>query len=202
MPNNTSRSIASFFFLGQVAVAIRGRNLLRPQDEFRGTALAYGDRSLEHKPVSSPIYGEEQSPTYEQSYASSLRKEKFTRDCHDYLLSKHVTEDKLVSQNDFADFITEYCQWEKVCDKSETLTFEMLPSTIQLVFAGPICEGEPMCSDEDQELFGYMLDANTYDETERLLTSMCETLYRFIGKYTAPTHGKLEVLISWILRAF
>lgn len=142
-----------------------------------------------YSPVESPSYVE---PSYIQPNDTTPGNErsKFEKECYAYLLSKYVTDDELISQHDFASFLTEYCRWENVCDKSETLEFEMLPSPIQIAFADPLCEGENMCIKEGQEDFGYVYNKSTYDETETQIASLCATLYPLVGQYVSSTPGK------------
>lgn len=153
--------------------------------------------SPKHSPVESPVYEE---PSYIQPHDSSSGKEqkKFEKECYNYLLSNYVTDDELISQHDFADFLTEYCYWEGVCDKGETLKFEMLPSPVQIAFAGPLCEGESMCIEEVEESFGYVYKKGTYDETETQISDLCETIYPLVGKYVSSTPGEQRQLVRCV----
>ena len=150
--------------------------------------------SPKYSPVESPTYEE---PSYIQAHNSSPGNDrsKFEKECYYYLLSKYVTDDELISQHDFASFLTEYCRWEEVCDKGETLEYEMLPSPIQIAFADPLCEGENICIKEGQENFGYVYNKSTYHETETQIEVLCKNLYPLVGQYVSSTPGKKTRLI-------
>lgn len=150
-------------------------------------------------PVETPTYGvapppvADTNPTYFASHPKSGKeRDKFEKECYSYLLAKHVVNDELISQHDFAAFLTEYCQWERVCAKNEKLEFGMLPSPIQLAFVDPLCGSRSatvMCLVESDQDFGYVYNSSTIDATETQIAAICESLYPLVGEYVESTPG-------------
>ena len=142
--------------------------------------------------VSPPVA--DTNPTYFASHPTSGKeRNKFEKECYSYLLAKHVVKDDLISQHDFAAFLTDYCQWESVCAKNEKLEFGMLPSPIQLIFMDPLCgssrSATAMCLVESDQDFGYVYNASTIDATETQIAEICESLYPLVGEYVKSTPG-------------
>ena len=182
--------------LFNVATALRGGRHSGRHLQLEGSAVVLPE--IYDQMLLSPKYSPVESPVYIQPHDSTPGGEqaKFEKECHSYLLSKYATDDELISQHDFADFLTEYCRWEGVCEKGERLKFEMLPSPIQIAFADPLCEGETMCIEKSDENFGYVYKKGFYDETETQIAGLCETMYPLVGQYVSNVSGEQWQFLS------
>jgi hypothetical protein len=136
-----------------------------------------------------------ESPAYiSPSYTSMSKREKFEKLCHDTLLSANVSSDQLISQHDFAAFLTSYCILESICGESDQLQFEMLPTPLQLAFIDPLCEKQPVCLVEEQPEFGFVVNPASTDVVNVQITTMCNLLFPLLGDYVGPTPGKLAIM--------
>ena len=148
------------------------------------------------KPIyESPVYYEPtpktEKPAYESPvYYEPTKREDFEKECHDNLLSKDVTWDELISQHEFAAFLTSYCISEFVCDKGDELEFVMLPTLVVLAFAVPVCANEPLCLIEAEEEFGFVYNKASKDLAETQITEMCNSLFPLLVDFVAHTPGK------------
>lgn len=148
-------------------------------------------------PTSVPKFAPSERPLLESpayispSYTSMNKREKFEKLCRDTLLSANVSSDQLISQNDYAAFLTSYCIMESVCGKTEQLQFEMLPTPLQLAFIDPLCEKQPLCLVEEQPEFGFVVNPASTDIVNIQITAMCNLLFPLLGAYVGPTPGKL-----------
>ena len=178
--------------------------LLQPVDFAAGElpgALPYGSPSYAQSPnfvptpvpkfaPSAPPLSE--SPAYTSpSYTSMNKREKFEKLCHDTLLSANVSSDQLISQNDYAAFLTSYCISESVCGESEQLQFEMLPTPLQLAFIDPLCENQPVCIVEEQPEFGFVVNPASADLVNSQITALCNLLFPLLEDYVGTTPGEL-----------
>lgn len=127
---------------------------------------------------------------------SWLGEEAFIGECEDELLSPSDTGDGLISQHDFAEFLTDYCIWQGVCKPKDTLQFDALPTPIQRAFVAPLCASGTDCLDEIEPEFGYTYNHDTQDEVEEQIKGICSSLYPLLGDYAAPTPGRwFQVLL-------
>jgi hypothetical protein len=149
---------------------------------------------------------------YDESSSSSTEKDskRFEKECSKCLLSAAVTDDALISQHEFANFLTKYCHWDGVCQMDEILHFDMLPSPIQSAFVSPLCHDSNSnsmsanegiwCIDETKNDFGYIYNDETKKEAEKQIYDLCASLYPLVGEFVKGTMGKLIFLsCSFIL---
>ena len=120
-----------------------------------------------------------------------VTEEDFMDQCTASLLSDAVVADDLISQDEFTQFLSEYCVQQQVCEESTSLDFTNLSVELQLAFVLFICN-EPTeverkrCLQElvaDGEPFGY----NVQEEEERdildtELQELCSLTYLYASR--------------------
>jgi hypothetical protein len=129
------------------------------------------------------------APLEKVKFADRLGGEVFIEECINRLLSTDVTSDGLISKAEFAEFLTEYCIWQLVCDPTDRYEFTSLPPQVQIAFVDPLCSIEPLCLIETNPEFGYIYNENTADGTIRYISEMCSSLYPLLGDFAAEDRG-------------
>jgi hypothetical protein len=165
---------------------------MQPSPEAPQSSPAVPTLARKTNPTFAPVTVEAPiavSPVY---YYAAKERADFEEYCVAYLISRYFTRDGLISQLDFAFFLTEYCAKEsKMCEKDEDLKFSMLPTPIQLVFLGPLCAGKSLCLVEIAPEFGYVYNDETKEVVKIQMMELCSSLYPLIvGEYAAPAIGK------------
>lgn len=134
-----------------------------------------------------PIY---ETPIYYSPSSPDFKRANFEMQCRDTLLSGDSTWDELISQTDYAAFLTEYCISESTCNPDEPLEFQMLSASLQAAFTDPLCaEDDDLCAVAPGQDFGYVYNKDTMYVVKGQIRDMCDSLFPLLGSYVAPTSG-------------
>lgn len=125
-----------------------------------------------------------------QSTANSLQTD-YVAACSTYLTSADVTEDGIVSQHEFTEFLLNQCSLEEICPKKMKLSFEKLDINVQMKFIRGICYQEDFvewsrCIYDLHEMwlaenmFGFRTGED--EDTKSLVQNMCSDIYPDIGQ--------------------
>jgi hypothetical protein len=126
----------------------------------------------------------------------------FVDECKSFLLSDDTLDDGLISQDEFANFLTEYCISLNVCDNAGVTNFEFqnLSVELQLSFLLFICD-QPQDLERKKCLdslvneggeFGYDLSVNEFALVEMEIEQLCSQSFQyasFMG-LLPPTIGR------------
>ena len=138
-------------------------------------------------PTTAPIVHD--APIYYSPSAPEFKRANFEMQCRDTLLSGDATWDELISQNDYAAFLTEYCISESTCSPDESLQFQTLPTSLQHAFTDPICSEDDTCDVTGEQDFGYVYNKDTEEVVEIQIKDICDSLFPLLGSLVAPTSG-------------
>lgn len=109
----------------------------------------------------------------------------FVEQCTFVLLSDDTVDDGLISQDEFADFLSGYCIFLNVCDPDTEFDFESLSVQLQLAFVLFICDQpedleRERCLDSLNDMgeqFGYDMSAETFSSLELEVKQLCSQAY-------------------------
>ena len=128
----------------------------------------------------------------------------FVEQCTSALLSDDTLDDGIISQDEFADFLTGYCISLNVCDPDTELDFDNLSVELQLVFVWSICDQpedleRERCLDSLKDMggrFGYDMSAETFSIVEMEVKQLCFQAYPYsllmglLPPTVTPTTGR------------
>lgn len=109
----------------------------------------------------------------------------FVEQCTFALLSDDAVDDGLISQDEFANFLTGYCILLNFCDPATEFDFESLSVQLQLAFVLFICDQpedleRERCLDSLNDMggeFGYDMSAETFSVVEMEVKQLCSQAY-------------------------
>ncbi len=159
-----------------------------------GSQLLRGSRRrLQDDVFNVAIYHEpSQKSRRVQSTTNSLHLHNdYVAACSTYLTSPEVTEDGIISQHEFVDFLLNQCHFEEICPKKMKLNFEKLDVNVQMKFIRGICYQEDFVDRSrciyglhemwlDENMFGFRTGED--DDTQSLVQNMCSEIYPDIGQ--------------------
>jgi hypothetical protein len=145
-------------------------------------------------PTTAPIVHD--APIYYSPSAPEFKQANFEMECRDTLLSGDATWDELISQKDYAAFLTEYCISESTCSPDESLQFQTLPTSLQHAFTDPICSEDDSCDVTGEQEFGYVYNKDTKEVVKIQIKDMCNSLFPLLGSFIAPTSGTSLLYIA------
>lgn len=142
------------------------------------------------KPIfETPIYYSPSSPDFKQA--------NFEMQCRDTLLSGDTTWDGLISQTDYAAFLTKYCIAESTCNPDEPLQFQTLSTSLQAAFTDPLCSSDgALCAVAPGQDFGYVYNKDTKYVVKGQIRDMCDSLFPLLGSFVAPTSGTSTAFVA------
>lgn len=157
-----------------------------------GSQLLRGSRRrLQDDVFNVAIYNEpSQTMRRVQSTTNSLHND-YVAACSTYLMSADVTEDGIISQHEFVDFLLNQCRAEEICPKKMRLNFEKLDVNVQMKFIRGICHQEDFVDRSrciyglhemwlDENMFGFRTGED--EDTQSLVQNMCSDIYPDIGQ--------------------
>jgi hypothetical protein len=160
-----------------------------------GSQLLRGSRRrLQDDVFNVAIYHEPFEPSQTmrrvQSTTNSLHND-YVAACSTYLMSADVTEDGIISQHEFVDFLLNQCRAEEICPKKMKLNFEKLDVNVQMKFIRGICYQEDFVDRSrciydlhemwlDKNMFGFRTGED--EDIQSLVQNMCSDIYSDIGQ--------------------
>ena len=123
----------------------------------------------------------------------AIRRGPFAVECAERLLSREVTDDNVISRDDFASFLRNYCISQDVCPNDIDLRFHHLNLLVQLAFVDPICS--VLSSDKIKCLnqlvvqwggggpnsdYGYNITSNNRRNVEQEIIKLCGHIYTLV----------------------
>jgi hypothetical protein len=124
----------------------------------------------------------------------------FVDECTSFLLSDDTLDDGLISQDEFASFLSDYCILLGVCSADTELEFQNLSVELQLSFLLFICD-QPQELEREECLdsfvseggeFGYDLSLNEFAVVETEVEQLCSQSFQYasITGLLPPTVGR------------
>lgn len=134
----------------------------------------------------------------------------FIDQCKSYLLTSPVTDDSMISNEEYTDFLVDFCIRQGVCSPDYTTTFEALDMWLELEFLWTECEetlpqsvNEKCINDfmasaaEEGGDFGFIITDDNSDEIEAKIEHLCIDIWphakMFHGGTKAPTSGPSNI---------
>eukprot|EP00804_Cyclotella_cryptica_P015296 CCRYP_005407-RB/>CCRYP_005407-RB protein AED:0.31 eAED:0.31 QI:300/1/1/1/1/1/4/241/1227 len=212
-PSNAQSTISSLLPSTEVS-AISNSTSPSPvpiADDSKATQIPVARAGLTEPPTPSrslptplPSFTKETQATHAPaSFATGGPSMSFVHECTHYLLSPDSVRDGIVSQIEFAEFLTYRCVEEGLCNNESNLTFQELDVSLQLEFILGACQddspsGKANCIDElhtdwrSGSHFGF--DVNNA-KIELLVEKLCSSAFDYailMGLVTTsePTSAK------------
>lgn len=135
----------------------------------------------------------------------------FIDQCKSFLLTSPVTDDSMISNEEYTDFLVDFCIKQGVCSPDYTTTFENLDMFLELEFLWAECDRSTLpesvnekCMDdfmasaaEEGGDFGFLMTDDNSDEIETKIEDLCINVWphakQFHGGTKAPTFGPSNV---------
>ena len=133
-----------------------------------------------------------------------MEEQEFIDSCTARLLSDDSVADNLISQEEFALLLSDYCIEQGACKPGSTLDFENLSVEMQLAFVLFLCN-EPTqveqqrCLEELNAMggpFGYDLQIEEREVLDAEIAELCTQAYEYasLSGLLAPTVGECEYI--------
>ena len=155
-----------------------------------GIVLAHNDE----RDAASSTDGIVQSNLHRREQVVGRGRNHFENACVSNLLSTAVTRDNLISRDEFAAFLHNYCVGQQICNPTSPIAFEDLPADVQLTFYDPNCQ-LPTCQGESTDV-GYLYTPATQARVSSDIRQMCSAVYPLLTDFVAATAGKALSLMT------
>lgn len=136
----------------------------------------------------------------------ALEQSDFVDQCSAALLSDDVIQDGLISQDEFAAFLSNYCAQANLCDAGSQVDFTELSMQLQLSFVLLICDQpeeseRELCLDsliDSGEEFGYNVSEETNVDMEQEVGELCSQSYVYAAQMgLLPSTAGTQLMLSY-----
>merc|ERR1712038_199467 len=162
-------------------------------------------------PVQTPTMMIVHQDRLDEEVTEKSLKNYFIDQCKSFLLTSPVTDDSMISNEEYTDFLVDFCIKQGVCSPDYTTTFESLDMFLELEFLWAECDRSTLpesvntkCMDdfmasaaEEGGDFGFIMTDDNSDEIETKIEDLCINVWphskQFHGGTKAPTFGPSNV---------